>query len=340
MTTTHTTDPLSALRGTLYRPHRDTDRKVCALFASAPPELRPVMLDYARGHWSPPWERHALGGSEVPVGWALWGRLRERCELMPGKVCTEKAALYAAAMLTESDRLAEKFINHGGRCEDCTPPLLVWRTPLTQEQWAQARNFWTGFEDNRPLTGLSWWDALGVCNDLSHAFKLPWFYNERARQTQQVAPPVIVTGGPGFRLPTVAQWRHFAGEVPECGVCEGSGRHFSQQTTIPTQCRECGGAGTLLDYVAWHDGNSEGRPHRVGEQDPNEHGLYDCYGNVWEWCWGEVEDGMAPIAGGSFLSRPGEWDGRTDWDMGFEDNAASPVAPVGMRPILPLRTLT
>ena len=70
--------------------------------------------------------------------------------------------------------------------------------------------------------------------------------------------------GKRFRLPTEAEWEYAARGGKTKGYT------YAGSYTI--------------DEVAWYDGNSGRQTHDVATKKPNELGLYDMSGNVWEFC--------------------------------------------------------
>ena len=68
-----------------------------------------------------------------------------------------------------------------------------------------------------------------------------------------------------FRMPTEAEW-----EIAARGGNKGKGCRYAGDNSI--------------NAVAWFDLNSGGYLHPVKQKQPNELGLFDMCGNVWEWC--------------------------------------------------------
>ena len=102
--------------------------------------------------------------------------------------------------------------------------------------------------------------------------------------------------GKTFRLPTEAEWE------------------FAARGGKLSQGYKYSGSNTIGD-VAWYTSNSSSTTHPVATKAPNELGLYDMSGNVWEWCqdwYGSYSSDaqtnpVGPSTGSSRVYRGGGW---------------------------------
>ena len=169
--------------------------------------------------------------------------------------------------------------------------LEVSKYPVTQDMWIEIMgnnpSYFKG--GKKPVEKISWIDALEFCNKLSKKCNLKPVYNiyHSAKNRDELILTINQIGEEevapneadfrkteGFRLPTEVEWEWFArgGEV---AIQDG------------TFDKEYSGSNNL-DEVAWYGENSENKTHDVGTKKPNQLGIYDCSGNVWEWCYDTI----------------------------------------------------
>ncbi|MHB9337160.1 formylglycine-generating enzyme family protein [Fusobacterium pseudoperiodonticum] len=171
--------------------------------------------------------------------------------------------------------------------------LEVCKYPTTQKMWQEVMEYnpsqFKG--DNKPVDSVTWWQALEFCNKLSEKYRLQPTYDLSNSSNgilminqlngKAVYPDEANFGKTeGFRLPTEVEWEWFARGGQE-GLDDGS-FYFLYA-----------GSDDLAE-VGWYVHNSgainrNGSSKEVGLKKPNKLGIYDCSGNVFEWCYDTVE---------------------------------------------------
>ena len=139
-------------------------------------------------------------------------------------------------------------------------------------------------DDDGPAIAVTWYEAAMYCNWLSAREGLPiseWVYPVGALGEGMKMPSNYLRRR-GYRLPTEAEWE------------------FAARAGTPTS-RFFGSSEDVLSDYAWFarhpprtkddpvDPNDPQRTSRVARLRPNDFGLFDVYGNVWEWTQDRVE---------------------------------------------------
>ena len=148
-------------------------------------------------------------------------------------------------------------------------------TEITQAQWEAV------------MGELNLWEIKHSGDDTDRYFS-NWKIGDNypmyclALQADEFCERLSELTGKKYVLPTDVQW-----EFAARGGVKSQGYFYSGSNNV--------------NEVAWHNGNCN-EVHQVGELLPNELGLYDMSGNVWEWCSDSDEEGFRYRRGGVYYS--------------------------------------
>jgi formylglycine-generating enzyme required for sulfatase activity len=177
--------------------------------------------------------------------------------------------------------------------------FYISETEITQEVWTSVMGSNPSRFKNpqKPVEMVSWLDAVRFCNALSEKEGLDKAYEISGSRVS------CNWEANGYRLPTEAEWEYAArGGLANAVQEEALSRAYYS------------GSKNAAD-VALFDTNSNKETKPVKTKAPNELGLYDMSGNVWEWCWdwmgaypkGLTKDPRGLQSGNTKVVRGGSW---------------------------------
>ena len=142
-----------------------------------------------------------------------------------------------------------------------TKDFKIAKYTVTQKQWFDVMG--TTLEEQRDL-------GNPAATIVGEGDNYPMYYVSWEKAQEFIAELNALTGK-NYRMPTEAEW-----------VFAALGGNYSNGTLF---------AGSdNIDAVGWYaagedlPGNANGSTHPIGQKEPNELGLYDMSGNVWEFC--------------------------------------------------------
>ena len=258
------------------------------VFSSAPPkgnslQQRPANFQQTPTRQSsPPVGRNRVSANEINATNAQANKNRSKPQrtrdtskpLPPRSTSWSQVENALPAMIhfpTGTFKSCSMDISSEGKYVRITHEFEMMATEVTQDLWDQVvMERLARFRScsNCAMDSVSWHDAVDFANLLSISQGVEPCYE---RNGDEVTWPQGLACK-GWRLPTDLEWEYAARSG-------GQTAYTYAGSSTPNQ-------------VSWFLDNANRETHPVAQKQPNQSGLYDMSGNVWEWVWERMPTGQ------------------------------------------------